>query len=332
MNFKKTAFRNKSVLKYLSEKESNGDNDYSELQEFLFSLVAVFEFSALGEPLFSIVQGDWRLFSNNDVCKSILDEIIQIAPTSFGKDGIKDSLTTVSYKSSITDCVVVWEALKEDIKNFHRFTTDLNKLETAGWDKLLDNQYQLKPDTSLFRARIHYKKTDSFGIDDMGAPERENSTSGRANPEGIPFLYLSEEEKTTLYETRVIKHDVVTVGEFKIKGKDPLYVENLTDIDLDNIELLDEDVVTLAKRKLLVRALSQDMSRPMRRFDSRVEYVPTQFICEYLQLTQSVSGIRFPSSVYPKGTNVVIFNPNLMHCVSVKDYNIGDLDIKENVL
>ncbi len=97
MNFKKTAFRNKSVLKYLSEKESNGDNDYSELQEFLFSLVAVFEFSATGEPLFSIVQDDWKLFSNNDVCKSILDEIIQMAPTSFVKDGIKDSLTTVSY-------------------------------------------------------------------------------------------------------------------------------------------------------------------------------------------------------------------------------------------
>lgn len=95
--------------------------------------------------------------------------------------------------------------------------------------------------------------------------------------------------------------------------------------------MLDEDVVTLAKRKLLVRALSQDMSRPMRRFDSTVEYVPTQFICEYVQMTQFVSGIRFSSSVYPKGTNVVIFNPKLMYCVAVKDYNISDLDIKEKL-
>lgn len=109
-------------------------------------------------------------------------------------------------------------------------------------------------------------------------------------------LYLSEEAKTTLYETRVIKHDVVTVGEFKIVG------------------------------------LSQDMSHPMRRFDSAVEYVPTQFICEYVQLTQSVSGIRFASSVYPEGTNVVIFEPALMHCVDVKDYNIGDLDINETAV
>lgn len=55
-------------------------------------------------------------------------------------------------------------------------------------------------------------------------------------------------------------------------------------------------------------------------------------ICEYVQLTQSVSGIRFASSVYPEGTNVVIFEPALMHCVDVKDYNIGDLDINETAV
>lgn len=329
MNFEKSAFKNKKILEYLSEKESHEDYDYSELQEFLYSLVTVFEYSASGDPLFSVVQSDWKLFSTGDVCKSVLDEMIQLGADSFEKDGIRNSLTTVAYKSSITDCVTVWEELKEDIKKHHRFTTDLKKLEAAGWDKILDNQYRLNPDATFYRARVHYKKTDSFGIGEMGAPERDECTSGRANPEGIPFLYLSEEAKTTFYETRVIKHDVVTVGEFMIVGPVPLYVEDLTDIDLDNIELLDEDVVTLAKRKLLVRALSQDMSRPMRRFDSRVEYVPTQFICEYVQLTQSVSGIRFSSSVYPKGTNVVIFNPKLMDCVAVKDYNICDLDIKE---
>lgn len=206
------------------------------------------------------------------------------------------------------------------------------KLENAGWKTLLDNRFQLNPGDSFYRARIHYKKSDVFGVGDMGAPKREDSKSGRANPEGIPFLYLSEEAKTTLYETRVIKHDVVTVGEFRIVGKDPLFVEDLTEVDLDDIELLDEDVVTLAKRKLLIRALSQDMSHPMRRFDSAVEYVPTQFICEYVQLTQSVTGIRFSSSVYPGGTNIVIFDPALMSCVAVKDYNIGELEINETTI
>ena len=166
----------------------------------------------------------------------------------------------------------------------------------------------------------------------MGAPERGDCPAGRANPEGIPYLYLTEEPKTTFYETRVNIHDVVSVGEFKIAGKDSLLVENLTDIDLNEIDnLLDEDVVTLAKRKLLIQALSRDMSNPMHRFDSKIEYVPTQFICEYVQKTQKVSGIRFSSSVYSKGTNLVIFDPSMMYCINVVDYNIKSLDIKESL-
>lgn len=332
MNFEEKAFKNRSIKEYLKGKVGVGDDDYTELQEFLCSLLTLFQFDDMGASLLSIVQQDWNLFSTDAACGTVLDMIISSGVAAFEKDGIKDARTLVSYKKSITDSVDVWEQLKEDIKNHHRFTTDLAKLENAGWKTLLDNRFQLNPGDSFYRARIHYKKSDVFGVDDMGAPKREDSKSGRANPEGIPFLYLSEDAKTTLYETRVIKHDVVTVGEFRMVGKDPLYVEDLTDIDLDDIELLDEDVVTLAKRRLLIRALSQDMSHPMRRFDSAVEYVPTQFICEYVQLTQSVTGIRFSSSVYPGGTNIVIFDPALMSCVAVKDYNIGELDINETAI
>lgn len=332
MRFDLKDFRNRSIGEYLKEKEHLGEKDHPELLEFLYSLVALFKYDETGEPLWKLVQQDWSLFTSNDSCGRLLDTIILSDPATFARDGIENAGAPVIYKDSITDCVDVWEKLKEDIKNHHRFTTDLVKLENAGWKTLLDNQYPLNSDDSFYRARIHYKKTDSFGVKDMGAPGKEDCKPGRANPEGIPFLYLSEDAKTTLFETRVIKHDVVTVGEFKMVGKDPIYVEDLTDIDLDDIELLDEDVVTLAKRRLLIRALSQDMSHPMRRFDSTVEYVPTQFICEYVQLTQSVSGIRFSSSVYPNGTNVVLFDPSLMECVAVKDYNIGDLEINESAV
>lgn len=329
MRFEETDFKNRSIVDYLKGKATIGDNDHSELQEFLYSLLTLFQYDDNGEPLLNLVQQDWDFFSDSGACRKVLDMVIASDATVFEKEGVKNARSLVSYKKSITDCVEVWEQLKVDIKDHHRFTTDLVKLENAGWKTLLDNQYQLNPGDTFYRARIHYKKSDSFGVEDMGAPTREDSKPGRANPEGIPFLYLSEEAKTTLYETRVIKHDVVTVGEFMIVGKDPIYVEDLTDIDLDDVELLDEDVVTLAKRRLLIRALSQDMSHPMRRFDSTVEYVPTQFLCEYVQLTQSVCGIRFSSSVYPEGTNIVIFEPALMNCIAVQDYSIGELDISE---
>ena len=331
MKFNQKDFSNKSIKDYLTNKESFDDNQ-SGLQEFLYSLITIYEYNDKGESLYACIQKDWKLFQTDASCKKVLDEIIHSDETTFDRNGIKDSETLVEYKKDITDCVQVWEELKDDIKNHHRFTTDLKKLDDAGWKKFLDNRYLIDPNDSFYRARIHYKKSEIFGLNDMGAREKGDCPPGRANPEGIPFLYLSEEPKTTFFETRVNLHDIVSVGEFKLTNNEPLYVEDLTDIDLDRIDLFDEDIVTLAKRKLLIRTLSMEMSHPMRRFDSLIEYVPTQFICEYVQLTQTVSGIRFSSSVYPQGTNVVIFNPNLMQCIAVKDYNIGDLDIKEAII
>lgn len=332
MNYEAKDFQNKSIRTYLEEKAKNGDVDFSRLLEFLSSLLSLYEGSEQdGIPLSELLQRDWNLFVSEDACRNVIDEFLGANLATFAKSGIGKSGSKVVYKKDITDCVAVWDALKDDIKNHHRFTTDLGRLKDAGWDSLLDNQLALSPAQSFYRARIHYKKTDSFGVGDMGARDRGDCPAGRANPEGIPYLYLSEEPKTTFYETRVNMHDVVSVGEFKIAGKDPIYVENLTDIDLNDIEdLLNEDVVTLAKRKLLIRALSRDMSNPMRRFDSPIEYVPTQFICEYIQLKQKVSGIRFASSVYKDGINLVIFDPALMQCVSVEDYNIRSLEITES--
>ncbi len=331
MKYEAKDFQNKSIRRYLEDKAKNRDNDFSQLQEFLSSLISLYEGAGKdGISLSELLQRDWGLFISEDVCRNVIDGFLLDNLTTFAKSGIENGGSIVAYKKNITDCVAVWDELKDDIKNHHRFTTDLGRLNAAGWESLLDNQCILSPGQSFYRARIHYKKTDSFGVVDMGARERGDCPAGRANPEGIPYLYLSEEAKTTFYETRVNMHDVVSVGEFKIASKGPIYVENLTDIDLNAIEdLLNEDVVTLAKRKLLIRALSRDMSNPMRRFDSPIEYVPTQFICEYVQLTQKVSGIRFSSSVYREGTNLVIFDPDLMRCVDVAEYNIKSLDIKE---
>ncbi len=51
----------------------------------------------------------------------------------------------------------------------------------------------------------------------MGAPPCGVSSGGRANPEGISYLYLSNKPKVTLYEIRAGIYDYVTIAEFKLK-------------------------------------------------------------------------------------------------------------------
>jgi hypothetical protein len=64
--------------------------------------------------------------------------------------------------------------------------------------------------TILFRSRINDNGVITpFPKDKMGAPPTEWATAGRANPQGIPFLYLSDAPETTFYEIRALFLDIV---------------------------------------------------------------------------------------------------------------------------
>ena len=113
MRFDLKDFRNRSIGEYLKEKEHLGEKDHPELLEFLYSLVALFKYDETGEPLWKLVQQDWSLFTSHDSCGRLLDTIILSDPATFARDGIENAGAPVIYKDSITDCVDVWEKLKE---------------------------------------------------------------------------------------------------------------------------------------------------------------------------------------------------------------------------
>lgn len=43
MNYEAKDFQNKSIRRYLEDKAKNRDNDFSQLQEFLSSLISLYE-------------------------------------------------------------------------------------------------------------------------------------------------------------------------------------------------------------------------------------------------------------------------------------------------
>ena len=65
------------------------------------------------------------------------------------------------------------------------------------------------------------------------------ASPGRANPKGIPYLYITTDEKTILYETRATYLDYVTIGTLNliedlkiirlrdVKKKSPFRIQNL---------------------------------------------------------------------------------------------------------
>lgn len=72
------------------------------------------------------------------------------------------------------------------------------------------------------------------------------------------------------------------------------------------------------------------MSKSLRRSDSTLDYVPTQYIVDFIKSIthngkQEYDGIEYNSTTNPGGYNLSIFNPDVFECMAVDVYDIEQL-------
>jgi hypothetical protein len=313
------------------KKNSNSELiEVGELLDFFAEFIQIFKFSVTGVPLAQKIQKDWNLFSSEASCNNILSDILLALKSPF-----IDSTITVDYTDDIIECFSYWDTLKEEIKWEKRFLTNIDKLDELGWIRQLSQTVQLSNSKPLFRARLHYKDNQK-GIKtvDMGCPNKFLVSAGRANPQGIPYLYLSKKVKTALYEVRASFLDEVSVGTFQIKDHSTI---NLVDFTAESVSAFSkiDAIVEFTKGMLLKRCISADLSKPIRRYDSEIDYIPTQFICEYVRYInnkddQLIDGIVYNSSLHSSGKNVVLFNQDKVECISVALHQVAKVKIQTN--
>ena len=292
-----------------------------EILDFFSELLDIYTPVAEGKEIMKVLQTDWNLFANEIIATEILTGL-------FGKidHPIKDPTDKVHYIPEIAENISYWDKLKEDVKWQRRYLLELKNIEDFGWDGFFNNTVTYNDSERFFRARIHYNEHETtFPVDQMGSPPKEKVGSGRANPQGIPYLYLSKSTKTTLFETRVLFRDEISVGEFKIKDGETLEVVDFT--EAASVFLGSGNIIEHTKRIQLKRLVSKDLSKPIRRYDSDIEYIPTQFICEYIRYVIGAEGILFNSSLDLEGKNIVLFSQDKLECINVKKHIISNLDI-----
>lgn len=95
----------------------------------------------------------------------------------------------------------------------------------------------------------------------------------------------------------------------------------IADLSYDAIGRVDEEL------KLLTYILIKEYSTPNN--NNPFEYIITQFISEYIKYLK-YDGFKFSSSLYSRGRNFVIFNPDKCRAISSKLYKLEDvcLDLK----
>lgn len=323
-------FNDKAIRSYIETNGNVGICDYTgekskvvdivDLTDFFESLVDSFVEKTDGIPLYDIIQSDWNVFNDDygrDLFKAILKEIESVFNTS----------SLVKYSTLIDEAVKEWGHIKNSLINYYRYLTVKNiEGENYFEEAFAVHEAPLPHPMLLYRSRIN-TNGDDHPMDKsmMGAPPKPFTTAGRANPEGIPFLYLSSNSETTFYETRAIYLDCVSTGTFT--SKKDLRIVDFT-YQGSPFNPIYSNVQSGIISEKLAKMISQDMSKPMRRSDSAVDYVPTQFICEYIKYLAKADGIAFRSSLHD-GINYVFFDVNTFECIDVKMHKIGKVTIEE---
>lgn len=222
-----------------------------------------------------------------------------------------------------------WQDFCYDIKHRNRFhSAEINTNQLKELLKFFELKFS-ENTLSLFRARVCDSSHYDIGFqkdDDLKAPPEDIATAGRINSAGVPCLYLANSEVTTYHEVRARIYDHITVGQFiNIKSLKIIDLSNLDTISPFNFE--DIDFTWFAINIESIRQIAKEITRPMRRFDKEIDYIPTQYISDYIK-SLGYDGIKYKSTLNADGINYAIFNTEKFECINKKQVNVENISFE----
>jgi len=281
-----------------------------------FELLAnVYEPSTPGKSLVEWMKEDWALFSHPrmDVlrAKELLTQIFD------DRDLVhKSFVPSASYKS---DGLVKWETLRDEMMYSNRWFLDVS-IDTDRLEALLVHLPADNLPNHWFRARPQ-NDTGAYTIDRMGAPPKRLASHGRANPAGIPYLYLGSRPETAAAEIRPHTGELVCVADFTVASP-------LRAIDLRNPRrlvspflLADASAIGQLRADIpFLERLGEELTRPVLPSGAAIDYIPSQYLCEFIKKC-GYDGVVYRSSV-GDGINLALFDPTKALGGTVETYVI----------
>lgn len=286
----------------------------------LYQILNLYEPCINGKPLAELIQQDFELMQDVSYVQKFVDDFLSDA------DKHLKSYNSFGYRFHILKPIEEWKKLKEKLKYQFRFFSGKD-VDALSWKDYFEYNKEILPNESFFRGRTNEKEDVEYKtVDELCMPPREKTPNGRANPHGIPCLYLTKSPETTIYELRSVYGDKISIGEFKTK-------ETLRIVDFDKkpslFEAFENDSLeTEVKGYFLKKHIGEELSKPMRRYDFKdLEYVSTQFVCEYVK-TLGFDGIIFNSAVHKGGKNLVLFSDKKVQFVGAIVKTVGEANMQ----
>lgn len=185
----------------------------------------------------------------------------------------------------------------------------------------------------LWRAQLGVKWEPKYEGDDLAyevpwpyardrmKPLRDQATEGRANPKGIPCLYLATDRDTAIAEVRPWIGSCVSVGLFKTNRE--LRVVNCAEaakIGGALIWFLKEPPAE-QREESVWRSVNESFARPVTPSENAAGYAPTQIIAELFKV-HGYDGIAYRSSVSETGHNVALFDLDAAEIVEGQPFHV----------
>lgn len=316
-----------------SKSTSQGQCDYchtqdvdlvspSELADVFELLMSAYARDEAGLTPAEFMKKDWGLFPKLDKANAtvLLGDILD--------DGAIVRQRFSASSTYTSSGLVQWETLKSELKHRNRYFLD-EAIDQDTLKGLMDLLHTDDLPEVWYRARI-ITDENPYDIGQMGMPPRRLVSHGRANPPGIPYLYLGSLPETAIAEIRPHTGETACVADFTINGR-------LTAVDLRDprksvspFELADASAVgqLLADLPFLER-LGLELTIPVLPRGAAIDYIPSQFLCEFIKKS-GYDGVVYRSSV-SDGINLALFSEGRVTGGAVEVYEVSSVlvDVKK---
>ena len=293
------------------------------LSDYFELLVSAYQKDPDGKLLVQWFREDWGLFQHPRMddyrAQALLAEVLD--------DGEIVRQLFSPAPALEADWLTAWEKLRDELMYRNRFFPDAN-VDLERLASLL-SPLLLEPDEiprQWYRARLQTSDI-AFLNSEMGAPPKRNASHGRANPAGIPYLYLGSTPDTAIAEIRPHTGETACVADFTTPPDLKLVDLRSPRRMVSPFELEDaEQILRLRSAVPFLERLGEELTRPVLPELAAIHYTPSQYLCEFIKKC-GYDGVIYRSSV-SDGINLALFDPTRAAVGGVIQYRVSGVSVE----
>lgn len=229
-----------------------------------------------------------------------------------------------------------WRAFlnfEKEVRKNRRF------VRTADVERFLDavrrtthlRRSKISKGRGLWRARIGYDWRHLEEIDDdipcayardKMKPQTDRAMEGRANPKGIPMLYLCTSKEAAMSEVRPWLGSLISLGHFEVQ-KDLLLVDCRR---RQTPSFLIDDPGRSKWDDAVWSDIDRAFTTPVTRSDDTADYVATQILVELFR-SEGFDGIAYQSAFGERSMNIALFDLDCAELTSCQLHEASSINI-----